>query len=181
MSWLQLTPYRRAWTNLFFNDIVAAETTNRKELMHFEDLPQNSPLQNKQDAVMQDYLSFLKKKGLQWSDVHSFFSPLRVPVGLTDEELLIIVALYPLRRAQVYRAIRGKLPPQDKKIVSDDSGDEIYKDSVQLLFEQFEKMGDIIKAYSTDVPLPEELGPSETMTRERFQTGIMKFLAQIHA
>lgn len=86
-----------------------------------------------------------------------FFSPLRIPVGLTDDEVRIIVNLYPLRKAQ-----------NDRR------------------FEKAREIGDVAllhhvaRSFKDPEPLPKELWPIRKMTRARFRQGIWKFLLQVH-
>ncbi len=52
------------------------------------------------DAVLSDYTATPALKGKSSEALHMFFSPWRIPVGLTDEEVGICVALYLLRKTQ---------------------------------------------------------------------------------
>ena len=52
-----------------------------------------------EDANLQDFASLLGKKDAL--KLHAFFSSHKIPVGLTDEEARICVALYPLREKYV--------------------------------------------------------------------------------
>ena len=69
---------------------------------------------------MQDYMSTdaaLRKKAAAQA-LHMFFSPHRVPIGLTDEEVGICIALFPMREAQRdrHRQRLGDLRAADKPV-----------------------------------------------------------------
>lgn len=59
-----------------------------------------------QEAVVQDYIDrgLIRKEDAQ--AVHMFFSPYRVPIGLTEKQLAIVLEVSPLREWQ-----RKHLPP----------------------------------------------------------------------
>ena len=126
---------------------------------------QKHPLENDQDGVLQDYQNTLQsthgKHGAE--ALHMFFSPNRIPVGLTDEETRICVLLYPLRKADQERT-RKKVKEEirDRDGVIDSPEQEL-----ELLTRTMPQS------------LPSELSPIKTMTRSRFKRGVHKFLAAV--
>lgn len=108
-------------------------------------------------AIHQDYLtSTFGGDAIAADTLHQFFSPLRIPAGLTDEEARICVNLYPLRRAQLDRRLKK---PKGRGLLAEISHME------KTVFE---------------LQLPDELSPLRHMTRKRFKEGILKFIAQVH-
>lgn len=115
-----------------------------------------SPLDNPQDAVLHDYQASL---GRQSTLLHMFFSPDRIPVGLTDEEAQICINLYPLREAQENRRIAKEL---SKNITTSDN---------------LERM---TRAITNKASLPTEFELGKVMTRSRLKKAIWAFLKQAH-
>jgi len=116
-----------------------------------------SPLDVPQECVEDDYAAsnlLLKNKSAR-GDLHMFFSPWRVPIGLTDEEIAICVLLYRYRRDQM-----------DKQVATASAAlkREDYPAVVRNLQPKF---------------LNEEFSPHKVMTRTRFKKGIYKFLVQL--
>ena len=111
-----------------------------------------------QDEVLRDYMNRIGNTPENEEGLHMFFSPNRIPIGLTDEEARACVALYPLRRAQVKRRTN---PPELARI----------SDPMQRVC--------AAARLSMAIPsLPPELSPHRRMTRRRFKKGIIKFLTQ---
>ncbi len=114
-----------------------------------------NPLGHDQDAVLQDYQNSPTLAGTDWQALHMFFSPLRIPVGLTDEEIRICVLLYPLRKDQIDRRLA----------MTENAG----------LLEHLATINSL-----GTFTLPDEFSPDKVMDRERFKEGIWKFLLQAH-
>lgn len=109
---------------------------------------------------MFDYMasSALAKKKIGKEALHMFFSPTRVPIGLTDEQIVIVVILYKLRKAQCaayHDFIR-------KRALSNGAPEVI----AELL------------AANKPLRLPDEFMPNKVMTDARFKKGLYKFLLQ---
>lgn len=122
---------------------------------------------SEQDSNFQDFKALLGKKDA-WK-LHMFFSPTRIPVGLTDEEAKICVALYPLRDAYIKR--HRPEHPKDE-IGRDMTFDRDSEDP------QFQKW--ILESSQPPPSLPRELIYSgKKMTRTRFRKGIYNFLVQV--
>ena len=108
---------------------------------------------NEQDANLQDFVAILGKEDAY--KLHMFFSPNRIPLGLTDQEAVICVSLYPLRKE--YNKKHRKKPDGFIDFITN------------------------IAEYCKPPPsLPEALiYRGEEITRERFKEGICDFLAQV--
>ena len=133
---------------------------NRKfKYNNLDDFVQKPPLAFSQEAVMRDYerTEVLRKNRAAQGALHLFFSPKRVPAGLTDEEIAICVWLYQFRKAENDRRVQTALEKTQYG----------YNDEVPF------------ENYLWPKPLPDEFGPSEMMTRERFKEGLYKHLAQV--
>jgi hypothetical protein len=122
-----------------------------------------SPLENDQDSVLQDYSNSFKgaRRKQSTQALHMFFSPWRIPLGLTDEEMRICALLYPLRQAghdRLREKVTEKIRERDGVIDTPEQHLEIFSRSMPRT-------------------LPQELSPSKTMTRGRFKQGIYRFLA----
>lgn len=104
-----------------------------------------------QEMVMMDYKgsSVFHKKERAEECLHMFFSPWRVPVGLTDEEVAICVLLHHFRKIERERLVILAVEHNDPS----------------LLMRQR--------------TLPEEFRPDKVMTRARFKKGLYKYLVQI--
>ena len=116
-----------------------------------------SPLNFTQGSVMSDYVSSLKLTVEEAGKLHMFFSPNRVPIGLTDREVIVCINLYPLRKKNRRRSI----PPRPGN--SYDCEENEIAEAINTVM------------YS-DNTLPEEFNPNRTMTRGRFKRGVIKFL-----
>ena len=119
-----------------------------------------SPLDNHQDAVLHDYRS---SHGKQSDALHMFFSPDRIPVGLTDEEVQICINLYPLRETQEKRRVTREL-----------GKDEIPFEDPMI------NLGRVARAITNKASLPTEFELGKVMTRSRFKKAIWVFLKQAH-
>ncbi len=119
------------------------------------------------DSILQDYQAILGKKLAM--DLHMFFSPNRIPAGLTDEEVKICITLYPIRRAYVKR--HYPKPPKDQsgRIMT-------FKDDIENpIFQKY-----CIESIQPPPSLPRQLIYSgKKMTRARFRKGIYNFLVQV--
>ncbi|MEN9913060.1 MAG: hypothetical protein RLY66_468 [Candidatus Parcubacteria bacterium] len=117
------------------------------------------PFEYNQDVVMGDYETVfaLTKRKHKKGDLHMFFSPFRVPVGLTDEQVAICALLYPIRRAQV----------------------EAYQDIVRrhALDKGLDEVIAELRAANVQLRLPDEFDFGKPMTPARFKRGIYKFLS----
>lgn len=120
-------------------------------------------LRQEADSVLQDYEAILGKKVAM--DLHMFFNPHRIPVGLTDEEASICVTLYPLRKAYVAR--HAPKPPEGFT-------DQLLHDTKNPEFLEYMR-----KVSQPPPSLPRELRVMKKMTRARFKRGILAFLVQI--
>jgi hypothetical protein len=111
-----------------------------------------------QDQVLQEYIrrAGLKPEGEE--ALHMFFSPNRIPIGLTNTEVHTCIALYPLRKAHVSR----RTNPPELAAIPD-------------LFTRLCVMARLCAAIPS---LPLELSPHKRMTRWRFRKGIAKFRKQ---
>lgn len=108
-------------------------------------------LGNAQDKVLAGYVKRFRLTRLQRHYLHMFFSPYRVPKGLTKEEVLQVFNLYPLL---------GK-----------------YRRSAIGATEYFLRIKQA--PFSSNVigtTLPEELTSGGRMTRTRFREGVRKLL-----
>lgn len=118
---------------------------------------------------MQDYKgSPAIRKKTDAADLHIFFSPYRVPTRLTDEEVLMCIALSPFKRAWEWRAIKRL----KKKILPHVE----YHPEIPYTKEQLAEMFAInlvIGCVPTRIP-PELV--IEKMTRARFRTGLKKLI-----
>ncbi len=112
------------------------------------DQPDLEGIRASQDAVMDTYKSGYRLTDTEASDLHMFFSPHRVPIGLTYKEVRIVLLLFPLRDTERSKNLGSALrhPTFDGVIES--------------------------------IALPEELIGDEQMTRLRFKAGIWKMLEQ---
>jgi len=115
------------------------------------------PSETPQEIIMQDYRAStaLKQKDAEES-LHLFFSPHRIPIGMTDDELGICILLYQLRQSDNEKRITETLeiPPNGTD-----------KDTT-------------LEQFLWPLTLPNELISNEIMTRDRFQRGIYKYLAK---
>ncbi len=116
-----------------------------------------------QDAVYQDYIAVLNGNMKRAGKLHMFFSPARIPLGLTDEEVRFCVdILYPIREALIAKEKKWRQQQLDAG----------HKDSITQLFE-------LIWVYNADAHIPREFQPWwEPMTREKFKMGASKLLLQ---
>ena len=159
---------------------------------------ENSPLSFPQDAVMADYkgTTAFRKNAQAEEALHLFFSPNRVPVGLSDNQVAICVRLYPYRvemteeynkRKDAELAIRLKelgIPPIPQPTLSEalalvESGEY---ESIEEAFESLDWIWHRAECLRNHpirtLTLPNDLEPSRVMTPERFRRGIRAFIAQ---
>ncbi|MFA6536667.1 MAG: hypothetical protein WC250_02175 [Candidatus Paceibacterota bacterium] len=117
------------------------------------------PLDFSQEAVMRDYqrTALLQKNRAAQGALHLFFSPSRVPVGLTDDQIAICVWLYQFRQVQNDEQIRKAL-----EVTENGTNKDVPFE--QLLWPR---------------ALPSEFSPKESMTQEHFEAGLYKLLAQL--
>lgn len=114
-----------------------------------------SPLQTTtQDQVKADYLAALRGDEDALRELHMFFSPWCVPVGLTDEEVSICVTLCRFRDEQLTALVADATKSLEEKGLAG--------------------LGNFYPK-----TLPDELKPSQVMSRARFKAGIYKYLAEI--
>jgi len=160
-----------------------------------------SPLTYLQDSVMDDYLRSPAIRKLQKENpknrperaLHMFFSPHRVPVGLTDNEVAICIRLHPYREQMVekHNAIEdAKLkdcsstpypfPTLDDAMGLVEAGVHSTLMEAQEHLEHLWQMGEHIRhhPFRFSPSLPPELSPLTVMTRERFRQGVRAFIAQ---
>jgi len=157
-----------------------------------------SPLDHPQNAVMADYrqTSACKKNPRGYEMLHMFFSPNRIPVGLTDNEVAICIRLYPYRRnmEKVYNEKEDEKLRQSPELQNRPSLPlPTFSDALRLVeadvhdtVNEAEKhledvwcMAEHLKMHPVRIlSLPTELHPSTIMTRERFRQGIRLFIAQ---
>lgn len=111
-------------------------------------------LKNAQDRVLLGYRERYSLNGREAGILHLFFSPYRVPKGLTWNEVQVVIAIYPLtdksRRAAVITAEQRLRIKKNK-------------------YSRFVK----------DNTLPEEFTPKGLITRRAFHTGVEKLLSEI--
>ncbi|HEU5114177.1 MAG TPA: hypothetical protein VFT82_00245 [Candidatus Paceibacterota bacterium] len=124
---------------------------------------------HRQDSVMQDYRTSraVRSEEDRWA-LHSFFSPTMVPPGLTDEEALLCIALYPLKKAWEKRRqerIEAELLPHMPKF-------EVYPP---------EFIAASLAVHRSLFPTPEELSSTSPMTRAGFARGIRKTMTLLLA
>ena len=110
-----------------------------------------------QGSVMSDYVSSLKLTEEESGKLHMFFSPNRVPIGLTDREVIVCINLYPLKKKNRRRSILPRQPNSNGSIE-----EEVLEAINTILY--------------TDDNLPEEFNPDRKMTRGKFKRGVIKFL-----
>lgn len=143
-----------------------------------------------QDSVMQDY----KTSGVFRNEddegaLHMFFSPYRIPDGLTDEEVRVCIDLHPRRKELADKmTIKRERTLRDawkKRLSEDYLFLEKIKDELNQAFGPIEWTMDKILTVVTitilcyePIPLPRDLinGP---MTRERFANGIAALIARL--
>ncbi len=159
---------------------------------------EKSPLTFPQDAVMADYkgTTAFRKNAQAEEALHLFFSPNRVPVGLSDNQVAICVRLYPYRMKMLKRyneladaklALKLKefeLPAMPQPTLSDalELVAAGVHDDVKEAMEHLEHLWNMAERLRKHplriVTLPNDLGPSQVMTPERFRRGIRAFIAQ---
>ncbi|MES3031139.1 MAG: hypothetical protein V4697_01860 [Patescibacteria group bacterium] len=162
----------------------------------WEEKWKNSPLRFDQEVVMTDYrnASILRRYPKAEGYLHMFFSPWRVPVGLTDNEVAICVRLYParVRLTAKYNAdedakiARLNLPYSPTPTLCDalelfekiPDGYANVSEAQEHLY-QFWGMYEHMKRHPIRTFfLPMELCPSKVMTRKNFRKGIRKVIAE---
>ncbi len=152
------------------------------------------PLETLQDAVMADYQRapiFQTNRRAQES-LHMFFSPNRVPVGLTDNEVAICIRLYPYRERMIKKINAEEdakleqldLTPYPSPTLTDALTlvEEGVHETVEEATEHLEclwRMAENLRCHPIRIlSLPSELDPAIVMTRERFRRGIRLFIAE---
>lgn len=147
-----------------------------------------------QEAVLLDYKGTraLRNDSRAADKLHMFFSPWRIPVGLTDNEVALCVLLYPYKVRMIKRIneiedakialLNPPLFPQPTltdalELINAGIHDNINDATNHLEF-LWEIANRLILHPIRIFPLPRELSPSEVMTRERFRLGIRKFISQ---
>lgn len=117
----------------------------------------------RQEKIEEDYAVSCKLNKKERQTLHMFFSRWMIPVGLTDEEVRICIALYPVREAM------------DKRIMDPlKNTSQGAEADPQKGMEALGKVLDGIRTFD----IPRELHPHKPMTRRRFKIGIWKFLQQ---
>ncbi len=109
---------------------------------------------NAQDKVKEGYKTRFKLKPEEVASLHMFFSPSRIPKGLTEKEVRKVLSLYSVRDAHRRQKVNG---------VERVPGTNLPK---------FYPMVDATL-------LPKELIGGGRMTRALFQKGITKLLEQL--
>ncbi len=117
-----------------------------------------SPLEYDQDCVLSDYKSSLRLNEDEADALHMFFSPLRIPVGLTDQEVHVCIKLYPLKVSNARR-----IPEID---LTSGNIEQALADSIDFI-------------QSSNFELPSEFLPNKRMTRAKFKKGVLKFLFKL--
>ena len=135
-----------------------------------------------EDSVLFDYVGTNNLLNSRAGALHMFFSPHRIPAGLTDEEVSICILLYPIKQARIIRKNQGvnnALRKKGQTLQEDeylDSGSDKREDRELKLF--FASVPMYMKIGLENLPI--ELRPcDEPMTRKRFKEGIYKFLQQM--
>lgn len=136
----------------------------------------------------------LRKRKEAEGYLHMFFSPWRVAVGLTDNEVAVCVRLYPFRTKLIekYNADADakiallNIPYSPRPTLQDalelfekipDAYDNVSEaqEHLDCMWGMYEHMKrHPIRTFF----LPMELCPSKVMTRKRFRRGIRKFIAE---
>lgn len=116
-----------------------------------------------QDGVMQDYRPLFKTPDDE-GDLHSFFSPSRVPSGLTDQEVALCLMLAPLVEAWRERHFEKRQRYYEKTLPP-----EIFYGLEEFGYTPKQITGFL--AASARPSLPKMLSTSP-MTREAFLLGI---------
>jgi hypothetical protein len=157
-----------------------------------------SPLDYTQNAVMHDYrqTSACKRDPRAYQMLHMFFSPDRIPVGLTDNEVAICIRLYPYRcnMEKVYNKKEDEklkqllelqktpslpLPTFSDALFLVEAGVHDTVGEAEKHLEHLWCIAEHLKMHPIRIlPLPTELHPSTIMTRERFRQGVRLFIAQ---
>lgn len=108
------------------------------------------------EAIRQDYKAGARLTENESWDLNMFFSPRRIPIGLTDKQVRICVNLYKLRKKQLDRRLKAI-------------------EHLHIL-DRLTRTTGIVFGTS----LPNEFYPRGEITEEDFQTGVIKFLLQVH-
>ena len=138
--------------------------------------PNDSPLFVSQDMVMQDYRESraLRTKGAE-GVLHLFFSPNRVPVGLTDEEVAICVWLYRMIEAKK-KALAEKCVERNDMAVPLFPSEEDLEEALIELAARAEREGNRVMG---NICMPKGLRPDKPVTREGFKEGLYQILVQL--
>lgn len=151
-----------------------------------------------QDAVLADYKGTraFQARPIAEESLCQFFSPSRIPIGLTDNEVAIIIRLFPYqeRMNKRYNEIEDakleqyfkthNIPPLPQPTLADalslfESGDYSSINEASEHLESSWRMAEYIRRHPyRKLPLPKELYPYTEMTRERFRRGVREFIAQ---
>jgi hypothetical protein len=133
-------------------------------------------MQEEQDKVLCYYKESAKLNDQEASRLHMFFSPTRIPKGLTNIEVRILVNLYGARESQkamigwnkrfTREGIRSLVTGIGRQL-HPPGGDENAEANFLLMLNP-EAMF-----------LPDELIPQHEMTRRRFKIGIRKFMESL--
>jgi hypothetical protein len=151
-------------------------------------------LGNNQYKVMAEYAwaPIFRTNPRAEENLHMFFSPNRVPVGLTESEVAICVRLYPYRQRMIRRydaekdakIARLNLPPLPPPTFGDAlelmaSGRYETIDDAMEHLEHWVGMGQRLRLHPIRIlSLPGELCSTAPMTRGQFRKGIRLFIAQ---
>ena len=133
-------------------------------------------LRNAQDKVLEGYKVRFGLSKSETGNLHMFFSPTRVPKGLTREEVREVLRLYAIREEARQKTMRKLLKEAGK--------------SVEVLPAKLSKTGRSRKFIVQNLPslqavvretiLPEEFIPhNNRMTRGAFRMGVMKLLESL--
>ncbi|MBX4209172.1 hypothetical protein KW799_00525 [Candidatus Parcubacteria bacterium] len=137
----------------------------------------NKRLKDSQERVMRTYKSrrAVRNKADEEA-LHMFFSPNRVPAGLTNEEVRVCIDLYPRKKAavdllarRIERHARESLkkalrkPAKKKRILK-------FYGKRSIAMAMFP--AGMAAMFSGVAALPKQLSPAGRMTRKRFKEGI---------
>lgn len=142
-------------------------------------------LGNAQDKILDGYKTRFKLTDEEGQNLHMFFSPTRVPKGLTEKEVRKVLKLYPLRDRKRREAIASdRVRKYDEtaeaalKLEQSDLSPrerELYEKIVEINASPMPSFRDTVR----ETALPEELRPFGRMTRRNFRIGVVKFLQQL--
>jgi hypothetical protein len=110
-------------------------------------------LTNAQDGILERYKERYGLTDKEADDLHSFFSPCRVPTELTRKEIRLIIMVYPLLSSYQQRAVST--------------------------LEKFLFGKQRVPVSVAPTPLPEEFEYGGRMTRRKFKSGMRKLWRMI--